>query len=143
MTRGWAPEARAAARARRPIGPAPQITAGVPRVIGAEFMPWRTTLRGSRRAPSAKETLSGSLKVISSSMLSCLRIPLCHTYEAIWQDEPCIAAEFLHKGRPRRTVHLHRDCIGRLYTESNDRKELQAQQPLGRLEIRISNNTSF
>ena len=61
MTMGCAPEARAEARARRPMGPAPQMRVGVPSVRCADSMPWSTTLRGSSRAPSAKETLSGSL----------------------------------------------------------------------------------
>lgn len=61
ITIGCAPEARAAARARRPIGPAPHTSTGVPSVICACLIAWRTTLRGSRRAPSAKETVSGNL----------------------------------------------------------------------------------
>jgi hypothetical protein len=75
-------------------------------------------------------------------MLSYINIPPGHTYEAIWQDGSCISVEFQRKGRPQRIEHLHIDCIGRLYTESNYRKEHQAQQPLGRLEIRISSTTS-
>ena len=41
-------------------------------VMEAELMPWRTTLRGSRRAPSAKETLSGSLFNVNTMMLCIL-----------------------------------------------------------------------
>ena len=63
MTSGWAPEARAAARATRPMGPAPQIRAGRPRERPPVVMPWRTTLRGSRRAASSKVTFSGILRV--------------------------------------------------------------------------------
>lgn len=132
MTRGYAPEARAAARARRPMGPAPQTTTGVPRVMGAELMPWRTTLRGSRRAPSAKETLSGSLgalSVIASAEDQEKKL----TCEATWRDGPCIAGGFQRRGRRPRTGHLRRGCIGRRGRGSSFRRAHQAQQQRGHL----------
>lgn len=61
ITSGWAPEARAAASAISPIGPAPQMSAGLPRLRPPVFTPWRTTLNGSSRAASAQEMLSGIL----------------------------------------------------------------------------------
>lgn len=66
MIRGCAPEAREERRAIRPMGPAPQITAPRPRVSPARRMPWSTTERGSRSAPSAKLTSSGILVYIST-----------------------------------------------------------------------------
>lgn len=62
ITIGCAPEALAAAKAISPMGPAPHITVPQPRFRPAVRMPWRTTLRGSRRAPSAKDKLEGSLE---------------------------------------------------------------------------------
>lgn len=61
ITIGCAPDARAAARAMRPIGPAPQIRAGFPRLNPPVLTPCRTTLRGSRSAASAQVMLSGIL----------------------------------------------------------------------------------
>ena len=71
MHRGCAPEARAAAKAIRPMGPAPQITAPWPSDKRARSMPCITTDRGSRRAPSEKLTLSGSLGE-SDQLVPCL-----------------------------------------------------------------------
>lgn len=61
MTSGEAPEAYATARVMRPMGPAPQMTVGSPIMIGLRSKACRTTLRGSKRAPSAKVRLAGIL----------------------------------------------------------------------------------
>ena len=61
MDMGWAPEARAARRATRPMGPAPWMETGLPMESFVRDRAWRITLRGSRRAAWEKVTESGSL----------------------------------------------------------------------------------
>jgi hypothetical protein len=61
ITRGCAPDARAAARAIRPMGPAPQIIAPRPMESFTRDKPCSTTERGSRSAPWAYDTFSGNL----------------------------------------------------------------------------------
>ena len=50
----------------RPIGPAPMTRPMSPGLTAALVAPWTPTASGSTIAASAKETLSGSLKVKSS-----------------------------------------------------------------------------
>jgi hypothetical protein len=98
-TIGCAPEARAAASVISPIGPAPHTTAPRPRLSWAILMPLMATDRGSKRAPSAKVILSGSLYSINiniwrrtgaqgdKAQLTCV---------AILQGAPCIVVLFHH-----------------------------------------------
>lgn len=105
MTIGWAPDALAAASAMRPMGPAPHMTVPQPRARPAVRMPWRTTLSGSRRAPSAKEMLFGSLRhSVSALECMCSKYSMMRpTCEATWLDESCIAESCLRVDRRRRT----------------------------------------
>lgn len=73
ITSGCAPDARAAARAMSPIGPAPQITAPRPSDRRVRERLCMTTERGSRRAPCAYDTFSGSLNVVSAASIEELR----------------------------------------------------------------------
>lgn len=81
ITSGWAPDARAAARAMSPIGPAPQITAPRPSDRRVRERLCITTDRGSRRAPCAYDTFSGSLGDISTASVEGSWE--MYTYEAI------------------------------------------------------------
>jgi len=57
------PPASAASATMMPIGPAPMTTARSPGAIRALDAAWSPTANGSTIAASAKDTLSGSLKV--------------------------------------------------------------------------------
>ena len=61
MSRGQAPEARAAANAINPMGPAPQITADSPSLMGLRSNACSTTLNGWRSAPSREGHRFGDL----------------------------------------------------------------------------------
>ena len=57
-----APQAFAVNRHTRPIGPAPHMRTLLPRPMPARWHACTPTLRGSSKAPSSKDTWSGSLK---------------------------------------------------------------------------------